>query len=486
MKKETLKPTRMEGREAPTVPDGRATSWVRWLFASTDITPLAYFRIAFGAIMLWEVWRYFNHGWIDRYYVNPTFHFTYFGFSWVAPWPESYMYVHFFLLGILAFCILLGLCYRIVMPLFFLGFTYVFLLDMAQYLNHFYLICLISFLMIWIPAHRTLSLDAYWRPSLRALTAPAWTLWLLRLQLGIAYFYGGIAKINADWLQGEPLRAWLADATDFPLLGRWFTEEWMVYGMAYGGLLLDLLIVPFLMWKRTYPYACIAGLLFHLMNARLFSIGIFPWFMIAATLVLFYPYRWPKPAKLWRQGVAKSSSSAGTDEISGFQSITLTALGVYMAIQLLMPFRHFLYPGNVSWTEEGHNFSWHMKLRDKASDVWFFVKDPKTAEQWKEDPTHYLTRRQFEKMAGRPDMILQFAHFLAQDYEKRGKGRMEVYAEAKASLNGRKSQWLIDPKTNLAAQPRSLGIASWITPLTTPLRTANKVRDRALEGQQEE
>lgn len=247
MRKERLKPEPIERAAAPADSDGRGHPWLQRTFASTDNTPLAYFRIAFGVLMLWEICRYFYYGWIDRYYVKPTFHFTYFGFSWVAPWPESYMHVHFFMLGVLALCVLLGLYYRITMPLFFLGFTYVFLLDMAQYLNHFYLICLVSFLMIWIPAHRTLSLDAYRLPSLRALTAPAWTLWLLRLQLGVTYFYGGIAKFSDDWLRGEPLRTWLADSTDFPLIGRWFTEEWMVYGMADGGLLLDLLIVPFLM-----------------------------------------------------------------------------------------------------------------------------------------------------------------------------------------------------------------------------------------------
>lgn len=206
--------------------------------------------------------------------------------------------------------------------------------------------------------------------------------------------------------------------------------------------------------------------------------------MIAATLVLYYPYRWPKPAKLWRQGITKTS--AGTGEISWSQSITLVALGVYMAIQLAMPLRHFLYPGNVNWTEEGHNFSWHMKLRDKTSDVWFVVKDSQTGQQWKEDPTHYLTRRQFGKMASRPDMILQFAHFLAQDYEKRGHYGVEVYAEAKASLNGRESQWLVNPKTNLAMEPLSLGVASWITPLTTPLSTVSHTKDGALERQEEE
>jgi hypothetical protein len=449
-------------------PPQASRPWRARLFAPVDLTPLAYFRIAFGGIMLWEVWRYFTNGWIDRYYIAPLFHFTYYGFDWVRPWPGDYMYLHFVVLGALALCIAAGLWYRVAMPLFFCGFTYVFLLDMTQYLNHFYLICLVSFLMIWVPAHRMLSLDAYWRPRLRAVTAPAWTLWMLRLQFGLAYFYGGIAKLNGDWLRGEPIRAWLAEATAFPVIGRWFSEEWMVYTFAYGGLLLDLLIVPFLIWKRTYVWACIAALLFHLINSELFSIGIFPWFMIAATLVLYYPYRWPQPRKIWRPA-GKRPAETPDAALNAAQRAMLSALGVYTAIQILMPLRHLIYPGNVSWTEEGHNFSWHMKLRDKEAKARFHVKDPKSGETWEVDPGDYLTRRQLGKMAARPDMILQFAHFLAGEYRKKGYENVGVYAETYASLNGRAYQRLIDPKADLAAQPRSLGRASWIVPLTQPL-----------------
>jgi hypothetical protein len=394
------------------------------------------------------------------------------------------MYAHFILTGVLALCVMAGLWYRVTSILFFLSFTYVFLLDMTQYLNHFYLISLISFLMIFIPAHHMLSIDAYRKPKLRAVTTPAWTLWLLRIQLGVAYFYGGIAKINGDWLRGEPMRQWLAESTYFPIIGHLFTEEWMVYAFSYAGLLLDLLIVPFLIWKRTYFYACLFGLMFHVMNSQLFSIGIFPWFMIAATLVLYYPHPWPSPRKIW---IPRGRRPARKTQLTRPDWITLGLLGVYMAIQLLMPFRHFLYPGNVNWTEEGHNFSWHMKLRDKEGDVWFYARDPESGQTWKEDPLHYLTRRQFGKMANRPDMILQFAHYLADEYRKKGYEKIEIYAEAEASLNGREKQWLIDPKANLAAQNRSLAIAPWIVPLTTPLpdpgvnRSASSDRDNLEE-----
>ena len=72
--------------------------------------------------------------------------------------------------------------------LFCLGFSYVFLLDQANYLNHWYLICLLSFLLIFVPAHRALSVDAWLRPGLRSEQAPAWALWLLRAQMGVRVF----------------------------------------------------------------------------------------------------------------------------------------------------------------------------------------------------------------------------------------------------------------------------------------------------------
>ena len=72
---------------------------MKQLFSPIDISILVYFRIIFGAIMFWEVLRYFDHDWITRYWIEPTFHFTYYGFDWVRPWPGELMYIHFIGLG---------------------------------------------------------------------------------------------------------------------------------------------------------------------------------------------------------------------------------------------------------------------------------------------------------------------------------------------------------------------------------------------------
>ena len=145
-----------------------------------------------------------------------------------------------------------------------------------------------------------------------------------------------------------------------------------------------------------------------------------------------------------------------------------------MAVQILAPLRHWLYPGNVSWTEEGHNFSWHMKLRDKDPFIQFQITDPKTSETWRPDPRRYLTRRQIGKMGTRPDMILLFAHHLAEQARKDGHEDVEVRVKARASLNSRMPRLMIDPSVDLAAQTRRLFARSaWILPLQEPVTTAS-------------
>lgn len=144
-------------------------------------------------------------------------------------------------------------------------------------------------------------------------------------------------------------------------------------------------------------------------------------------------------------------------------------IALWLAFQILVPMRHHLYPGDTSWTELGHRFAWQMKLRDKKAQAQFMVRDPATGEQWRVDLRRHLTARQISKMSPRPDMILQFAHHLADLARARGIENPEVRAEVLASLNGRPYDFLIDPGVNLAAIPRNLGHADWIMPLISEM-----------------
>jgi hypothetical protein len=454
------------------------------LFKPVDISFLVFFRILFGGIILWEVYRYFTYGWIGRYFVDPVINFTYYGFSWVKPWPGRGMYIHFFVLGLAAACVMVGFLYRIAAPVLFLAFTYFFLLDQTRYLNHLYLVCLISFLMCFLPAARAFSVDALLRRRIRSDVVPAWTLWLLRAQVGIPFFYGGIAKLNIDWIHGgEPMRTWLRPLTKMPGGGPVFTANWVVYGFVIGGLLLDLLLVPLLLWRRTRPYAFAAGIVFNLINAVIFDIGIFPWLMLGALLIFFPPdlmrrfVRALKPDQALSDGKSSPASVRPETiaEVSSSpaqftpQKLVAGLLAAYLAVQLFFPLRHYLYPGNVSWTEEGHNFSWHMKLRTKEGEAVFNVTHPQSGQTWVIKPQDYLKSHQLMKMITKPDLILHFSHHLAEEKRREGYDNVEVRARVMVSLNGRQPQLLVDPNVDLAKEEVSLLPARWIVPLTTPL-----------------
>jgi vitamin K-dependent gamma-carboxylase len=455
---------RRTGRTGVRPPQRLAQAW-QWCLAAVcqpvPLAPLVFFRIGVGVLMLWEVWRYFDANRITRYFVEPSFLFTYYGFDFVRPMPPDAMVWLFYGLAILSFCVMIGLLYRITMPLLWLCFTYVFLLDQAQYLNHFYLMSLIFGLMIVLPAQRAWSVDAWLWPHSRSHTGPAWALGVLRAQMAIVYVYGGIAKLNADWLQGQPLRLWMSQRPDFPLLGPLMTQEWLVLAFTYGGLLLDLLIVPLLLWRYTRWPALVLMISFHVLNSQLFNIGIFPWFAIAISL-LYLPPEWfrlpwrkltPPPPPVYRPA-----------------RWLFGALAVYFVVQLLLPLRHFLYAGDVSWTEEGHNVAWHMRLRDKEGELRFFIFDPASGQTQQANLHQYLTQRQIDQMTHRPDMLLQFAHFLDAGAAQQGQGDVQVFIWSMVSLNTRPPQLLIDPTIDISAQPRDLWPNPWVLPLLQPLQ----------------
>lgn len=444
------------------------------LFAPIDASSLIVFRIGFGLIMFWEVIRYWSADWIPKYYILPQFYFKYYGFEWIQPWLGNGMYLHFAVLGVLAIFICIGFMYRTSTLLFTLAFSYIFLLDQARYLNHFYLVILFSSLLVILPAQRCFSIDALLNPQKRSNTVPAWTIWLLRVQMEIILLYAGLVKINYDWLHLEPLSMWLAKRSDFPVLGYFFTQQWAVAIAAYGVIILHLIGAPLLLWKKTRIYVFCIYAAFHVLNHFVFSIGIFPWFTLFATLLFFDP-DWPKQLIARMRGLSLNIKAVDVETSTPATKHYLkrywiySFLSIWLGIQILFPLRHWLYPGNVSWTEEGHRFSWQMKLRSKKGSVVFYVMDPVTQKTTIVDPKIILTRRQTRKMATRPDMILQFAHYLRDDWSvKQDIKNPVITVDAFASLNGRKRVRLIDPSQNLAELERNLAHADWILPLKIP------------------
>lgn len=183
--------------------------------------------------MIWDVWRFFHYDRIRRYYVEPEFLFTYAGFSWIKPLPEPYIYFAWFMVGVFALLVMIGLFYRIAIISFTVLFTYFFLLCKAQYLNHFYIIILYSVLLCAAPANRVLSVDARIWPALRSETIPYWPVLALRAQTEIIPIYAGLVKITEDWLKLQPFALWLrVQAHEVPF-GWLLHYDWVIAAGAY-------------------------------------------------------------------------------------------------------------------------------------------------------------------------------------------------------------------------------------------------------------
>ncbi|HIG73126.1 MAG TPA: vitamin K-dependent gamma-carboxylase [Bacteroidetes bacterium] len=415
---------------------------------------LAAVRVAFGAVVVWEVWRYWSRGWIWRYYVEPEVRLTYFGWEWVPSLPYPALLLLFGALAGAGGCLALGVRPRGAAAACAVGLGWVFLLEHGRYLNHFYLLVLLAALLALLPTGA-----AYrWR-SWRAGTVGAWAVWAVRAQLGLVYTYAAIAKLNADWLRGEPIATWLQDdlaASPLAFLLGW--EHWGLL-FAWGGIAIDGLAVPLLLWRRTRVPMALALTAFHLFNAWVFTIGVFPWLMIALTPIFFAP-DWPER---WRQRTAPRLRAASAVALRPSRPVAL-ALAVFAMYQVLMPLRHWAYPGDVAWTEEGHRFSWRMKLRSKDATAAAF--EVRTAEgAWLVDPADRLMPWQADKASTRPDLILAFAHRLRDEALAAGHEDVSVHAWIEIRLNGRPPQAFVDPEVDLAAQPRSLAPKPWILPL---------------------
>ena len=454
------------------------------LFQPIDGAAIAVFRIGFGLILFLDIIRY---GWKFSpvySYLEPDLLFKYYGFGWVQPWGGDGLIWHHVVLAICAAGICLGLFYRFCIVVFTLGFTYLFLLDQAQYLNHFYMVILFCCLLCVIPAHRTWSLDALRKPKMASSIQPLWCKVLLVGQLEIILLYAGFVKLNADWLNLEPLRMWLASSADLPLLGEYFVQDWSIAVGAYGVIALHLIGAPLLFVKKVRWIVMALYASFHILNHFVFSIGIFPWMTLFASL-LFFDADWPRQfyrscqrlkGKLLSKDIPLYAwEPAGQTEnvqptFSPYRRSIAVFVILWLVLQSVIPLRNFLYPGNVAWNEEGHRFSWRMKLRGKAGKAMFMITDRESKREWFINGSEYLSPRQLRKIPCQPEMILQFAHYLEKVWmEEKGYRDIQIYAAAQCSLNGRRLQPFVNSGVDLTEQTRTLGHRTWVVPLNEPL-----------------
>ena len=417
--------------------------------------------------MLWETNRYFLNGWIENLYIRQEFHFKYQWFQWIEDLPGPWMYGVFLVLGTTSVLIILGWYYRVATLIFCFTYTYLFLIDQAYYNNHFYLIIIFSFMMIFTPLHHSWSLDVRSGRVHQQNTLPAFWLWWMRFPMTLVYVYGAIAKMEPDWLSGKATRGLLGRANQGTFLEPLMQYDWMPLFYAWSGMLFDLCIPFAMLIKKIRIPAFIAALFFHINNYVVFPIGVFPPLSIALTLMYFDP---DFPKKLAPQSIrqrlrelssVQSGKKTQIPKVSLPQPVLQICFFLFVIIHLVLPFRHWFYPGNTSWHQEGHYFAWRMMLRQKEIQLKFDVKNPETGEIRYADPKDYLNPTQYRNFAGNPQMLLLFVHHLGELVQKHGGFKPEIYGTIWVGLNGREPKLLTDPELNLFSVPKYTSAYLW-------------------------
>ena len=151
------------------------------------------------------------------------------------------------------------------------------------------------------PSGDVLSLDA-WRARRRGTPLPsspsrayAWPLVTARALLGLIYFFPGFWKLAGS---GE---AWIfSDNLRNQMYWKWYEHDWtpalridsssaLCHLCALGVVAFELSFLPLSSWRRSRPFAAIAGFIFHLATEALMRIGFFA---LWGTYVILFDWAW--------------------------------------------------------------------------------------------------------------------------------------------------------------------------------------------------
>jgi len=411
-------------------------------FKNIDNSPLIVFRIFFGFLIACESFGAILTGWVHKVLIAPKFTFSFIGLDWLQPLPGFGMYFYFIIMGLFGIAIMLGYRYRVAIISYTILWAGVYFMQKTSYNNHYYLLLIISFYMIFLPANQYASLDVKQQRTLEQKAMPYWVSLLFIIQVAIVYFYAAIAKFYPDWLNGTFTRILLTGTTSNEFFLALFSNKYFYLFIAYAGILFDLLIVPLLLFKKTRTIALVASLSFHLFNAIFLQIGIFPFFALTFSL-FFYPPE--KIRKLFLRNKPVFNESVAENHFG--KQIFLFFLLPFLFIQLLLPLRHHLIEGDVLWTEEGHRLSWRMMLRKRDGFINFKIKNNNTGEMTSYDYHKNLSPKQARTLATKPDFIWQYCQRIKQEY--RGKN-ISIFIDCKNNINNGEFKTLIDPKQDFA------------------------------------
>ncbi len=415
------------------------------LFSSVDNSPLIIFRIIFGILICLESWGAIATGWVSKTLVEPQFTFNFIHLDFLQPLPGYGMYVYYIIMGIVGVGVLLGYRYILSITLFSLLWGGTYLMQKSSYNNHYYLLWILSILMCFLPAHKDISLDTRLGFTTQKNSMPYWCKFLIIAQLAIVYTYAAVAKLYPDWLDTTVSANLMAGKVNYPIIGVLLQQKWTHYVITYVGIFFDLLVIPALLFKPTRKIAFLAAIFFHLYNSIVFQIGIFPYLALSFCLFFF-------PAEKVRQWFYSKNKKFQKIEKAPYPTNKwiLITLSLWICIQIALPLRHWLFEGDVLYTEEGHRMSWRMMLRSKSARNTFYIQKGEKNPKERIKLSDYLSPKQIRSMGGKPDMIWQFSQHLKKEYAKQNMP-IKVFVTNYTRVNNKPPVQLIDPNVDLAA-----------------------------------
>lgn len=214
-----------------------------------------------------------------------------------------------------------------------------------------------------------------------------------------------------------------------------------------------------LSFAQTRKYAFFASIFFHIFNACVFHIGIFPFLSLAFSLFFFR-------AETIRNLFLKKKELYIKAEIKKpkYDRLLISVFALYFMIQIGLPLRHHFIKDDVLWTEEGHRLSWRMMLRAKNGSINFRVVDNANGSVIPVNLNNYLTQKQLRSLKTKPDFIWQFSQRLKREFEAKNKS-VSIFVTSYVSVNGKPSKRFINPEVDLATAPWNyFSHNDWILP----------------------
>ena len=437
------------------------TAFRQLLGRRVDSAPLVVWRVLFGLLMLLEAWGALATGWVRRNLVEPEYTFPFLDFEWLAALAGPYWYAHFAVMGLAALGVMLGWRYRLSALALAVCWSMCYFAQKTSYNNHYYLAVLLVWAMALVPhAAARASLDARRRGWAEA-TNPYWINLGAKLLLLLVFSFGAAAKVYPGWLNGDFVATGFAAKAHYPLIGPLLAWPPFQAFITYGAPVFDAAVVPLLWWRRT-RWLAFGGLVgFNVFNSVVFQIGIFPYLVLAFTIFFFEPAQVARWARLPPAGGASPVGEAGLASRS--VAILFTA---FFALQIVLPLRHHLLPGDVNWTDEAHRLSWRMMTRSKYGGLRLEAVHPVTGERERVPRQWGLTPKQARHTATKPDFLYQHVQRLKRYYTgERNWPGVELYArESRIYLNGRGPARLFRDSVDLArVEWRPLRHHDWVT-----------------------